>query len=743
MSNEASPDEPSSQPLEARTLSWRSSDGLSQTRPAVDACWVSERTWLAFQSPPLDGQADLNLWLERTRFLAEDLTFLLRLDYHRFWSQMIHDGELRIVIGGLLQELPRHFDLKVQQIADHSEVQPLISEVMRLTFLLMVRLSTHKESTTNFMSPAFFGETIYEHYLIDIPRLMDICVLFRPCNQAIVDKMVANVFKHQPKYLEDLRACVATIVKAIKAVVERVEVQTTYYNCDEPKKVAELQDVVSYACDIVLSIEALTLACPLTCQIFHDGHLLSALSPFYQQVLVGLLRFLSHQTAAGYVTSDLKEMLVPRLQMCRLSSVNLFRQIVMHACIQPVLESDRKDELAESFLQITTDCLSDGALLADYSKKYNLEEDFQTFDQAGADLDPMRVSFVLEGVQTVLKEFSEKIQRKLTQELAPKVPLVSTGARPKTKIAPKTVEPEPQKPVAPDIDEAELALTSRISQIKDLFPDLGDGFIEECLLYFDQDPEKVINALLEENLPPHVIEMDRQKGRKVLESLPLQMEGKPRLNVYDGDEFDINVRDTIDLSKVQIGKKKLAKNAGNALLDDKTDLQGLKDMYSKLSIVTDEIVVGGEYDTNYDDEYDDTYDDNAIGQTEPDAMDELTERRPFVLPRALGGGHIANGNGNTNDEDDEESGEDEDAKDEFLRNPAEIREANERKRQERQAHKMRAKGIPSNPNAPSRDVVGKAKGQGQDKNVLINRARKNANKGKHHRAMADRKYNKA
>ena len=39
----------------------------------------------------------------------------------------------------------------------------------------------------------------------------------------------------------------------------------------------------------------------------------------------------------------------------------------------------------------------------------------------------------------------------------------------------------------------------------------------------------------------------------------------------------------------------------------------------------------------------------------------------------------------------------------------------------------------------SRDVVGRAKGQGQDKSVLINRSRKNANKNKHHRAAADRK----
>ena len=42
----------------------------------------------------------------------------------------------------------------------------------------------------------------------------------------------------------------------------------------------------------------------------------------------------------------------------------------------------------------------------------------------------------------------------------------------------------------------------------------------------------------------------------------------------------------------------------------------------------------------------------------------------------------------------------------------------------------------------NRDVVGRAKGQGQDKKVLIDRSRKNANKNKQHRAAADRKQAK-
>ena len=84
-------------------------------------------------------------------------------------------------------------------------------------------------------------------------------------------------------------------------------------------------------------------------------------------------------------------------------------------------------------------------------------------------------------------------------------------------------------------------------------------------------------------------------------------------------------------------------------------------------------------DAEYDDEYDDTYDDNAIGQEEPDAADS-DRGRGFVLPRVLGGGHVRNVQ-----QKDERAGESADEeeerkkKEQFVRNPAEVREERERK----------------------------------------------------------------
>merc|ERR1719189_1894997 len=181
------------------------------------------------------------------------------------------------------------------------------------------------------------------------------------------------------------------------------------------------------------------------------------------------------------------------------------------------------------------------------------------------------------------------------------------------------------------------------------------------------------------------------------------------------------------------------------LLEDKSDVWQMKDKFDRLGIVEDvEIIVNSEdpqlaNDFDYDDEYDDTYDDVPIGEQEPDAKDDLG--RGFVLPIALGGGKIAQSRPtDIEDSGSDEGDEDTKSKMNFFRNPEEVRKEMERKRQEKIARKHGGGGGGGGGGgAQNRDVVGRARGQGQDKQVLINRARKNANKGKGQRVGADRK----
>ena len=52
---------------------------------------------------------------------------------------------------------------------------------------------------------------------------------------------------------------------------------------------------------------------------------------------------------------------------------------------------------------------------------------------------------------------------------------------------------------------------SLISQVQDIFPDLGSGFIAKLLDEFNNDTEQVIAHLLEDSLPAHLHGADRSE----------------------------------------------------------------------------------------------------------------------------------------------------------------------------------------------------------------------------------------
>jgi hypothetical protein len=107
-----------------------------------------------------------------------------------------------------------------------------------------------------------------------------------------------------------------------------------------------------------------------------------------------------------------------------------------------------------------------------------------------------------------------------------------------------------------------------IAQVADLFPYLGEGFIEALLDEF-HTPEIVIDRVLTENYPSHIDELDRGMGRKETGSDGMQVALMPkdevahndnvssRKNIHDGDEFDIFRHGTLDSGKVIHGKKEM------------------------------------------------------------------------------------------------------------------------------------------------------------------------------------------
>ena len=63
------------------------------------------------------------------------------------------------------------------------------------------------------ISPNVFGKILYENFIFDVPKLMDLCVLYGADNGPLLSKMIGNIFTQQPKYQDDLRVVVPTIIQ--------------------------------------------------------------------------------------------------------------------------------------------------------------------------------------------------------------------------------------------------------------------------------------------------------------------------------------------------------------------------------------------------------------------------------------------------------------------------------------------------------------------------------------------------
>ncbi|KAF0288704.1 Activating signal cointegrator 1 complex subunit 2 [Amphibalanus amphitrite] len=197
-----------------------------------------------------------------------------------------------------------------------------------------------------------------------------------------------------------------------------------------------------------------------------------------------------------------------------------------------------------------------------------------------------------------------------------------------------------------------------VSHVQDLLPDLSRSFVMACLEHYNFSSERVINALLEDSLPPSAGIARPYRRRRMTEA-------------------------------------RLARE-----LADKSSLReaGQRERYQLFGSLTTD---GSVYEAiHYED-------DGPVPLNQP--LPSSRWRRPD--PAA--------------EEDQETAGP---RRDHFVQDPAEVRARQEARRQEQQQRRRgRGRGGHHGP-PPNRDVVGAPRGQGQDKQVLQNRRRKNEQK---------------
>jgi activating signal cointegrator complex subunit 2 len=188
------------------------------------------------------------------------------------------------------------------------------------------------------------------------------------------------------------------------------------------------------------------------------------------------------------------------------------------------------------------------------------------------------------------------------------------SARPK-RLVKRQIDRKGKKPVATEEyghgstgdHQIHVHKMSLVTQVQDLFPDLGAGFIVKLLDEYNDNVEEVIAALLEDNLPPHLADLDRTLPFPSSTSAapPHVAHMSPRPTPPGSPGFVPSRRNKYDELAVATGKlhfgKRQAKTADDVLADKSSAPQKAAILAALAAFDSD------------DDERDDTYDVADVG----------------------------------------------------------------------------------------------------------------------------------
>uniref|UniRef100_A0A8B9K9M9 Activating signal cointegrator 1 complex subunit 2 n=1 Tax=Astyanax mexicanus TaxID=7994 RepID=A0A8B9K9M9_ASTMX len=618
--------------------------GRERTLPALHPERKEDRCFMLYQPPPEDASpAQVEEFLEHAQFISEDLEWLLALPHDKFWCQVVFDESLQKCLDSYLRNAPRGTDCA--SLSSSPAVAEMQRSLHRSVFMVFLRMATHKESKDNFITPAVFGEIIYDNFLFDIPKILDLC---------------------------------------------------------------DLADLILYLCDTCTTIHSFLDIFPEACPTFHQHGFLNRLSSFYEAAVPDLEKAVIKRNFDKCLQEDLWR----RVCHSRRRMVEITHLLLQHTCLQPILEgSEHTASFVEDFLQTFTAFLQEKRFLADYDELFPVADDISLLQQAFPHLDDTRTSYLLQAVESAWDSTGKK--RPVTASSANQSR--DTGSKTSWDTAPAKLEAAGGGATAGAEfrgAEAMMDIPRKGSNVSLNAVVVSHGvLLIQCILFL---------APVNEVQPPVITS---------------------RSNVFDDDEFDVFNRDQVDMSRVWKGRRK--GESVREMLNDKRHVDEQRDRYRSYQTVVDEIPItsdpagnqGGAYGfDDYDDEYDDTYDINQVGANDLDEDDELLNRRPFTTPQVLSMGRKG-------EEEEEEGEEEEDAvkRDQFVQDPAVLRERAEARRlamQNRRGYRP----------PPQSNVVGGPKGRGQTQETTQDRRRKEMNKSRgvnhNRRAMADRKRNK-
>jgi len=556
---------------------------------------VELREFVNYTSPPEHPDEILD-WKERMKYFHDDIDWLLRLPAIHFWQQIIRDKTFSQSYDSFWQFCPRPYDLhKVP-----SQCLPIHNQMKKLMLLLFLRICDDTEMER--FPGSSHACVIYDNFLIDVPKIIDVCSIYASApasTKDLISKALNHIFQKQEGYWSDLDIAIETVLKTIDSVADQFALLEDISE-PTPKRLGssnsvqfsreELTDALLFLYDTFNSLVSLLSFCGSTSNVFLAHGALQRAAMVVDKYIPQL------RDHFQMVFDDTQRRCFNRTKNLCIQ----FCDLVLKECFfkEPRTALSEKS-VCHAYLDAISSLLSETKFIIEYEKRSEFSKVLVAINKDLQKEFDHSISYI----QLVLKSLMPDADKRS-----------SDGTEQPSAMAPM------EGAAAAMSDDA---VDSIVLQLKAMMPNENDTFLRACVVHFDCDPEKVVNHLLEENIPPILQDIRKPSSSLERKRLPFETELEKRTpgNQLPGRYYLKSEVSSKDIQDEIFQGKKAPRNyqkSSSMLSDhDYTILSGFDE---------------------YDDEYDDTYDSHNFGVMDADSGDELkdlTSRRSFVKPRVL------------------------------------------------------------------------------------------------------------
>ncbi|KAK9307142.1 hypothetical protein QLX08_002463 [Tetragonisca angustula] len=691
---------PDCQPLENLKLEIKT-NGVVKNVDALNEIWASDYYFLHYETPNIYNDDGLEIpgakqqWIEIVNYIINDLKWLLGLPFYRFWSNIVFNTSILDTLVSFLQDAPPFYAL--ENFPNSPKMLELLETLSRYVLVVFARLVTNKESSEEYMNRPFLGSLLYEKYIFTVPIIFDLCQLYGRENAKIMERILNSLFTLEPQYNNDLQKTVPCLIEALENVERKFGGCSTYtteavslskQNINSSKlTLFQLEDMILYVLDISSTISVFLKNYPPAVNIFHTEDFMNKLVSVYESTIPEMYKILKNlacndENMPKYV--ELKH----RLDVTRIEILNLFRIIIYEPILNiqenlnTIKDAEVKEQVDEYF-NLLSNAISEKEFITDYDQFYPVKSDLTVLSNICPDDDIIKYDYILQSVNAIIGK-PNILSASVSNE-----PIAGpSGISSRTTLGQSENVNSLNEKQTMSKDSVQFA--SLVSNVKDILHQLDEGFIKSSLEYYNYDSAAVINAVLQDSLPPELKEL-LEKGSPLIPNTP---------PTYTETAIEDIANDIERLNMV------VNHNNDNVYVKKPEIIDIPKEYITKNYSLVEDV---------YDDEYDDTYDNNDIRGTQDDSTE--VDLKPFTIPRILREKQKIEIVSESESED-EDTGNDQNGKDCFVQNPEEVRARAEQRRQTRSGK-------------TAGNVVGNPKGQRQEKNVLYNRQQKNVKKAKH------------